>query len=334
MSWPASPSVEDTYTVEGKTWVYQGDNVWTRAPLSPPATSFLELTDTPNDYTDLSLHLMQVNQAEDALEPIETEGLPILADEEVWTGQAGGVVAKHHNLIIPTPRIHISNYDISFSKIGVIWSQNNREFLKYNPEIWLFRRVSKKQHNRSHYAHEPHKSGIKYPGSSFYSGEVWWSGIGYPSTGEVPFDVETEFPLTSNSGQIQYLTTEQDGYNIFWMYYHLRDLVAEPPETIMPTIAGGPYIFSDYRIRSRTGVGNRRNRETQWGPSPSPRLLTSLKVAIVIDNPNPEESNPKLIGPLSETFFLQPTRIWAGPTEGTQIGFRAYTSVRRPRITV
>ena len=168
-------------------------------------------------------------------------------------------------------------------KLFVWWESEDKEFLNYNPQIWLFvhrknrRKLSDKIITKRRYVHPPHQNGVNYPNSGFYSGRAE-NILGKPFT--------TEFNCPTQP-------------------FEKMELPINPYEWIYETNAGTPKeitkesVLAGNKIYRTTGT-KRYGGEYNSGYRP----YINFKIAIVIDNPLGGEK-PKLYGPMSEKITLK-----------------------------
>jgi hypothetical protein len=166
------------------------------------------------------------------------------------------------------------------------WSADNKNFLNYNPEIWLFRyknntkkvelNGSRTKINHKKYIHTPHLNGSKYPNSSYYGGGINSFVSEIQNTG-----VHTEFLLDDISG-----TTSNhrfkipiDPYDWFYMFDYFNSYKLNDS---LPLENSGFYIKV---------LGRKKN------------ISFPFKLSIVIDDPSGGQQ--KIIGPLSDKIFLR-----------------------------
>ena len=194
-------------------------------------------------------------------------------------------VINHFGVEIPILKLESKRYTPdkfdfdSFNNPGKLfasWETDNVEFLNYNPEIWLFvhRKNRRKFSNgdvlyKRKFAHPPHLNGIKYPASS------WYSGVGENRFG-IPYHSEFDCPVISgNSLEIPINVYE-------WLYYDDGS-------------------GNSVQIDAETAL---TNRDYRFSGQKEGTLFATMKLAIVIDNPDDTINNPKIIGGYSKPFAL------------------------------
>ena len=161
-------------------------------------------------------------------------------------------------------------------KLYASWETDNVEFLNHNPEIWLF--IHRKNRRRfkngdilikRKFVHPPHLNGVgcTHP--------AWYSGIA-TNKFNVPYLTAFECPAISD----QSLEIPINPY--LWIYY--RD------------------GSNDIEINSNTIL---IDRNYCFSGERESKLFATMKLAIVIDNPDDTANNPKIIGPYSKSFALR-----------------------------
>lgn len=74
IDFPNSPSLNDTFTSGGTTWIYVGSSKWKIQSSNSGDIAFVDLTDTPSAYTSQAGKVVAVNGTEDALEFVVPSG--------------------------------------------------------------------------------------------------------------------------------------------------------------------------------------------------------------------------------------------------------------------
>jgi len=180
---------------------------------------------------------------------------------------------------------NISITNRSSSQLIGRWSSNNTEFLNYNPEIWLFRYKNRNKIvdeanemfiNHKKYVHTPHLNGIKYPNSNYYSGKIDSVVTEIKNNG-----VNTEWEFLNISGSTINNNSFVIPINIYDWFY-------------VQTINGYELCDDNTVIGGTTKIKVLGRKKTISFP---------FKLAIAIDNPN--GSNQKIIGNLSDRLYLR-----------------------------
>lgn len=163
------------------------------------------------------------------------------------------------------------------------WEATDKEFLNYNPEIWLYHKTRRRRKWEStegvkifrnkNWHHPPHLNGSKYPSSRYYSSRI----THHPLTEVVSNGLNTEWPLTSEKSLEKQLIPV-DPFEFIYEANSSTKLTASTFESLTYSL-----------LRMTTKVN---------------RLSKGFKFAIVIDNPDPSENAPKLRGPLSDEIYL------------------------------
>lgn len=178
--------------------------------------------------------------------------------------------------------------------IRVYWDSPDIMFLNYNPQIWLFRRKTyrreielnsvKMRHKK--WVHEPHLNGINYPNSKYYAGSTSCPVDEIETTGR-----HTEFDLTTIISGEKMSLSQFDPYE--WIYAK----------------SGSTWIkmTDDTNVSSLTIRVSGRPKNCKSFP---------FRLAIVIDNPDPNADNPKIIGDLSDVIYMR-----YKPTGGNRIRY-------------
>jgi hypothetical protein len=136
---------------------------------------------------------------------------------------------------------------------------------------------------KKRWAHEPHLNGIKYPGSNFYTGETSSEVAELAATGR-----HTEFPMTSVAPR-QKMTVPLNQYE----YFHAQSISQN-----RRILLSDELDLSDCHDLKCSGKQN---------------LSTSFRIAIVIDNPDTSSPVKKLVGDLSDEFWIR-TKVSLSPT--------------------
>lgn len=125
--------------------------------------------------------------------------------------------------------------------------------------------------------HEPHLNGSKYPGSPWYSGSTTCMCAAIEASGR-----KTEFPLSEITGagtSGELFEIPIDAWDYIWI--DLNDTGVHTLLTDGSNFTAGTIIYA--------GGGK----------------SISFAFAIVIDNPDPAATNPKIIGPMSEYYIMK-----------------------------
>lgn len=209
-------------------------------------------------------------------------------------------------IIIPKLRLKSSNWYNRINEQGralfcvrdtllAAWDSTEEMFLAYNPEIWVFRYNNHRRKKidsesglralsiNKKWKHEPHLNGVKFHGSKWYSGNSTIRTVPIP---EIAINGrKTEFPLNSLSGE-----WKEIGFDC-WDYIYGMD---PTPET------GGWVKLTDETDFSVVVpvVGTTYS-------SGQKRRGMPIRFAIVIDNPNQEADNPKIIGEMSDIWEMR-----------------------------
>jgi len=180
---------------------------------------------------------------------------------------------------------NISTSERRKSQLIGTWSSNNTEFLKYNPEIWLFRYKNRNKlindNNRTYinhkkYTHPPHLNGIKYPHSKYYSGKILSVVQEINNNG-----INSEWEMSNISGSTI-------NNNPFIIPINIYDWFYIKTTTGYELCTDSTIIDNDHQLK----VLGRYNT-----------LSFPFKLAIVIDNPNGGQQ--KIIGDLSDRIYLR-----------------------------
>lgn len=205
------------------------------------------------------------------------------------------------NIVIPQlylvyKRYHFVNtttYDrTNMHKIDCFWRGTNTQFLNHNPRIWLFRykRLRKKSmfhgldNETKKWSHEPHLLGVNSVNPGFYCGQISSYVSEISTSGR-----HTEWDLTATSMEV------------------LQQIPIDPFEWIAGLTKDNIWVKLsenwDY-------VTNPISYIKVPGRLKHSRFSQPFRVALVIDNPDYDAenplSNPVIIGPLSETFYMRP----------------------------
>jgi len=210
-----------------------------------------------------------------------TSGNTLVYTNGSWTNGLSGSVN------IPQLKLDTGYYVTTGGTIPVrdelryYWEAADTSFLNYNPEVWLFKRKTSTRSpssvdwemNHKKWSHEPHLNGIKFSGSSWYSGTIKCPVSEIETTGR-----HTEFTLSALTSS-EKAVLPLDIYE--WVYAQ----------------SGGTWIKLtddvDLSTVSLKFSGRRRS------------MSVPLRFAIVIDNPDTTASNPKIIGELSDIVYLR-----------------------------
>jgi len=198
-----------------------------------------------------------------------------------------------NNIYIPKLTLFTKNYyqsNISMSNRSATqligrWSSNNKEFLKYNPEIWLFRYKNRNKIidetnemyiNHKKYVHTPHLNGTKYPHSNYYGGKI-----------------DSVVPELKNNG-----------VNTEWEFSNISGSTLNNNSFIIPI-----NIYDWFYVQTQNGY-ELLNDTTVIGGTTKLKVLGRkktisfpFKLAIVIDDPM--GGNQKIIGNLSDRLYLR-----------------------------
>lgn len=190
-------------------------------------------------------------------------------------------------ILIPTVIPRLVNFpDPSHEttkELRFVWYQEDKEFLQYNPQLWLYRyngNIKKSGTN-------PAKrwKGYRHPSNNLPSStnQKWWGGAHYYATGAAIPSRATEFSLNTIEGNETLLTGFQAS---LWMAARQY-----PPNANTPL----PLPHTNVEDVHPTG-------RKSYAP-----IRHYFKFAIVIDNPSgvSADGHGKLFGPLcSETLVL------------------------------
>lgn len=158
---------------------------------------------------------------------------------------------------------------------------SNGDFKIINVSVKQWIRYFDKQ-LKKRWAHESHLNGIKYPGSNFYTGETSSEVTELAATGR-----HTEFPLTAFATR-QKMILPLNQYEYFHAYSiskNRRVMLSDETD------------LSDINDLKCAGEQN---------------LSTAFKIAIVIDNPDTSSPVKKIIGDMSETFYIRTQVMYKG----------------------
>ena len=239
--------------------------------------------------------------------PIDT--IPALNDKVIGTDVSDGNKTKNFlvsdildlasgGTSISIPRLLLQGFNVKNTSIGtgqyslrdtlrVKWTGTDTEFLSLNPEIWMFNYNSyaqRKQYNGGTYhiskrnkkwKHEPHLKGIKFPNGAFYSGQV----VGHFAPFVNDDGRHTEFPF-SNTPDV-WFNVDVDIYEwVFGKLIPTENFIKMDDDSVINN------LFADIQCRHH-------------------KLSEVFRFAIVIDNPDTQAINPKIIGMLSDEICIK-----------------------------
>ena len=209
----------------------------------------------------------------------------------IWTNmQLSGVTGTTVDYHIPQLKIDTGYYTAIDTDTKIkdtlrcYWESADTNFLNYNPEVWVFRRKNyirkptgvgwKMRHKK--WTHEPHLNGIKFSGSSYYSGTIHSSCAEIEATGR-----HTEFTLTATGSSYKMI------------------IPLDPYDYIYGDDGGGAGWIklsdsTDFGKIIKVKITGRRDS-----------LSLPLRFAIAIDNPDVNAKNPKIIGELSDIIYMR-----------------------------
>lgn len=163
------------------------------------------------------------------------------------------------------------------------WQADNKEFLNFNPEIWLFRKKRRRRLWESggvtytklnkKWSHPPHLNGVKYPNSRYFSGSI----VSYPIYEVVTSGMHTEWEMI-NILPLEKMIIPVDQFEFIYE-------------------SGNSSKLNETQFNGKTYSDLRMTDKAM-------KLSCAFAFAIVIDNPNPSEGCSKLIGELSESIYL------------------------------
>jgi hypothetical protein len=214
-----------------------------------------------------------------------TSGDTIVYWNGIWSNR---VSSNSNSMTIPQLKLDTgyyteTNVDTKVTDtLRCYWEAADTNFLNYNPEVWVFRRKNynrkskgsdwKMRHKK--WTHEPHLNGIKFSGSSYYSGTIHCPVAEIATTGR-----HTEFTLSATGSSYKMI------------------LPLDPYDYIYGE-SGGTWIklsdSIDYSGITKIKVTGRRDS-----------LSLPLRFAIVIDNPDTNVNNPKIIGEMSDIIYMR-----------------------------
>ncbi|PKP46816.1 MAG: hypothetical protein CVT94_13460 [Bacteroidetes bacterium HGW-Bacteroidetes-11] len=205
---------------------------------------------------------------------------------EIKSYVSGGVIMTFGNAVgelrsddgIYSARVKATNFDpeLVFTASGT--TQLRITNVSVKQYIRFFDNTLKKR-----WAHEPHLNGIKYPGFNFYTGETSSEVTELAATGR-----HTEFPLTALATR-QKMVLPLNQYE----YFHAQSISQNRRVLLSDEID-----LSDCHDLKCAGKQN---------------LSTSFRIAIVIDNPDSTSQVKKIIGDLSDEFWIR-TKVSLSPT--------------------
>ena len=229
-------------------------------------------------------------------------------------GGGGGTVAAPA-IIIPKLKLRAINY-MPIPGVSAIrdtlqakWDSANLEFLNHNPQLWIFRRNTRKKKikdiegsviatiKKTGWKHEPHLNGVNFPNSNFYGGQGTIPVIEINNVGR---HTEMEIPPSSGSWAEVMIFP--------WEYFWSFDLVKLSDITDFSIYPNNGDIISS--------IG---------------RNSIPFRIAISIDNPNDGESNPKQFGDLSDEIIMHLRHCYQGVSSRWKIVYELKTAtwVRR-----
>ncbi|KAF0203154.1 MAG: hypothetical protein FD170_1426 [Bacteroidetes bacterium] len=167
-------------------------------------------------------------------------------------------------------RVKATNFDPQFTFTCGKGTSLQITMVSVKQYIRYFDKTLKKR-----WSHEPHLNGSKYPGSNFYTGETSSEVAELAETGR-----HTEFELTALLPR-QKMIVPINQYE----YYHAHSISQ-----------GRRVMLSD-----ETDLTDLTNLKC----SGKQNLSTSFKLAIVIDNPDTASPVKKIIGDLSDEFWIR-----------------------------
>ena len=239
--------------------------------------------------------------------PIDT--IPALNDKVIGTDVSDGNKTKNFlvsdildlasgGTSISIPKLLLQGFNVKNTSIGTglyslrdtlraKWTGTDTAFLSLNPEIWMFNYNSyaqRKTYNGGAYSiskrnkkwkHEPHLKGIKFPNGAFYSGQV----VGHFAPFVNDYGRHTEFPFSNTPDT--WFNVDVDIYE--WVFGKLI-----PTENFIK--------MDDYSVINNlfSGIQCRRHMVSEV-----------FRFAIVIDNPDTQAINPKIIGVLSDEICIK-----------------------------
>ncbi len=237
------------------------------------------------------------------------EKLPGEAERKLYNpgGGSTGIVIPKLQLRPFSYKVHediFPNEPFSFSdKLYIKWEALDIQFLDYNPEVWLFcyknARKKKVVLNESvatihewklkGWKHESHLKGVKYPNSKYYSG----GGVSVIPKVDA-YGRHTEFELSAPA---------------IW-----SEIKVDVYEYVCAKDESSQYVdVTDLSLNnSYQAIGILKFRKNS----------AKYRFAIVIDNPDTNADNPKMIGPMSDVvalmlkkdFFGVRKIVWGYPT--------------------
>lgn len=264
-------------------------------------------------------------------------------DNELYLMQDDGVRKKLTGAYIPIPRpnlrIGLNNQrdaqgNNRHDRILVSFpNTEDRRFLDYDPQYWLFRYKRIKREDISNgsefktWVHPSHLNGANYPNSRWFSGghsfqyypltpPATGTGGGQGTIGEGEPEPTPPPPSTPPTGpqtgfQIEGRETEWPFHTLmsdYWMILNFQPHLWYSRRVnlnvldISQHVRTAPEEFTSNEIRvdppyhalKPTGRSGKHNRSQLF------------RVAITIRNPDENASCPRLIGPMSDVFRLKP----------------------------
>lgn len=173
--------------------------------------------------------------------------------------------------------------------LRVKWHCENKNFLEYNPEIWMFvfrnRKIKRYKNDiykvirKRGWIHPSHLNGIKYPGSKYFSGETNHREIYFWNKG-----LHTEFEFIYNKRNE--IDVPINPYEWFYVFDKFRNPIEITSSTILKN-------YFRNQINTRCKINDT-----------SSNIKMKFRLAVVIDNPDTTADCPKLIGPLSDIYSI------------------------------
>jgi hypothetical protein len=199
--------------------------------------------------------------------------------------QYAGVQKSSVGILIPAPVARIVNLadplQETVRELRFVWYQENKDFLQYNPQLWLYRYNSNIK--RQTPAGPPYKRwrGYRHPSNSFpvSSNSKWWGGNSFYADGTAVPPRITEFSLNPVEGQETLLTDFRASH------WFSNILFPSTPATLPAANIG------NLRPTGKTDTLARRHY---------------FKFRIVIDDPSgsSNEGHGKLFGPFCDEVLV------------------------------
>jgi len=212
-----------------------------------------------------------------------TSGETLVYNGTSWTNSLFSI--SSNSIHIPQLKLDTGFYTSSPAEVKYTdtlrcyWESADTNFLNYNPEVWVFRKKTYKREFKTSvwemrhqkWTHEPHLQGVKYSGSSYYSGSINCPVSEIDAAGR-----HTEFELIATGSSYK------------------MNIPLDPYDYIYGKSGATWMKLSDGISLSGIKITGRKRRKS-----------LPLRFAIAIDNPDVTAKNPKIIGELSDIVYLR-----------------------------